>query len=440
MIKSILSTLLGFLFSVQALVAQSNLQLLDTVIITNQRLSGCWHYTDSVGHEYGLIGAEDGIAFLDITNPSQSSFLFQLPGNRSIWHEVKVRGNYAYAVSEGVDTNGIMNGVQIMDLRFLPDSVPYKFWKGDGLILDQLIKAHTITVDSDLMFVNGHNITSLGNGVLICSLTDPWNPAFVGAVVNNYSHDSYVRGNKLFSSEIFAGQFSVYDITNPSSPALLASQVTPGAFNHNTWLNDAGTVLFTTDEQSNSPVAAYDVTDLTNITLLDKYFTEMMPGREVHNVRVKEDYLINPSYGSQLTIADASRPGNMVEIASYPTGFYLCWDADPYLASGAILATDMNSNTVFLFQPDYFRACYLEGTVSDSISGLPLSTVNVSLTGTVAVKQSDITGRYATGNALSGTFSVTFNKNGYNSKTIQGVSLVNGSVTVLDVQLAPANI
>jgi hypothetical protein len=199
-------------------------------------------------------------------------------------------------------------------------------------------------------------------------------------------------------------------------------------------------VLFTTDEQTNAPLASYDISDLSNITLLDQYYTLNMPSREVHNVRVLDDFLINPSYGSQLTIADAARPSNIIETASYPTGSFLCWDADPYLASGAIMATDMNSGTVFLFQPTYVRACYLEGLVRDSVTGAPLVNVDVIITGNPTVKKSLIDGSYATGMAQAGTYSVVFSKNGYASKTISGVLLQSGLVTSLDVELAPSNI
>lgn len=417
--------------------AQVNLQLLSTFVIPGQRLSGCWHYSDISGHEYALVGAEQGIAILDITDPANPNYLFQLPGNTSLWHEVKVSGSYAYAVSEGLDTNGIKNGVQIMDLRYLPDSVPFHFWQGDGNIAGQLTTGHTITADDQYIYVNGHNITSLGRGVLIASLADPWNPTYVGAVTQNYSHDSYVRDQRLYSSEILAGQFAIYDIANPSVPQLLATQATPGAFNHNTWLSDNGQVIFTTDERGGQPLASFDISDLTNIIPLDQYFTTNFSTSEVHNVRVFNDYLINPSYGSQLTIADASRPDNIIEVANYPTGSYLCWDADPYLASGAILATDMNAHTLFLFQPDYQRACYLEGQVIDSVSRLPLPGVSVNIITTTAVKYSNSIGDYRTGLLQPGIYDVIFSKSGYNSKIVPAVSLRSALVTSLNVELVP---
>jgi choice-of-anchor B domain-containing protein len=430
----------GLCISTSSVSGQRNLRLLSTYNVLNQSLSGCWHYTDSAFNEYALIGAEQGIVFLDITQPTNPVYLFQLPGNRSIWHEVKVRGNYAYAVSEGSDTNGIKNGVQIMDLRYLPDSVPFKFWQGDGAIANQLLTAHTVTIDGDYLYINGHNINSLGKGVLICSLADPWNPTYVGAVTGNYSHDSYVRSNRLYSSEIFAGQFSVYDITNKANPVLLATQATPSRFNHNTWLSDNGQVIFTTDERGGAPVAAYDISDLSNITKLDEFKNINLPQSEVHNVRVIFDFVINPSYGSQLTIADASRPHNIVEVASYPTGPSLCWDADPYLNSGAILATDMTSHNVYLLEPTYKRACYLEGIVTDSITGAPLPGVSLAINATAGVKLTNADGSYATGIVDTGTYSVTYSKLNYRTKTISGLSLQTSTVTLQNVELAPENI
>ena len=119
---------------------------------------------------YALVGASRGIVIVDVTNPALPVNLFQLPGVSNLWHEVKVIGDFAYAVSEGIDTSNVKNGLQIIDLRYLPDSVPYKFYTGDGDILGQLRKAHTVTTAGNYVYINGHNITGLGTGVLILSL------------------------------------------------------------------------------------------------------------------------------------------------------------------------------------------------------------------------------------------------------------------------------
>jgi hypothetical protein len=375
---------------------------------------------------------------VDITNPASPQYLFQLPGVNSIWHEVKVNGDYAYAVSEGSDPGGVLNGVQIIDLRYLPDSAPNKFYYGDSIISNQLVTGHSITTEGHYLYVNGHNITSLGRGVLILDITDPWNPVYTGAITTRYCHDSYVRNNIIYTSDIIDGMFSVYDISNPSNPVILATQGTPGQFNHNTWLSDDGRTLFAADEKSNAPLASYDISNLSNITLLDTYYTIHFPSSEVHNVRVYNDFLVNPSYGSQLTLVDAARPSNLIEIGYYITGSNLCWDADPFLNSRNIIATDKNASTLYVFSPNYIRACYLEGLVTDSVTGLPIINANVSLPSVSVSEISDLSGNYKTGYADSGTYSVIFSKAGYLTKTLN-VTLQNGVLTTLNVALVPVN-
>lgn len=411
-----------------------NLTLLDSINI-GQSLAGVWHYRHSSGSEYAIVGASEGICIVDITTPSACSLVMQLPGVSSIWHEVKVLGDYAYAVSEGYDTNNVINGMQIIDLRFLPDSAPNKYYTGDGLIANQLTTAHTITASGSTLFVNGHNINRLGSGVLFLDVTDPWNPVFVGSENNNYCHDSYVRDNFLYTSDIYNGQFSIYDISNLSSPILQATQLTPGLFNHNTWLSDNGQTLFAADEKTGAPLASYDISDFGNITLLDTFFNGNFTNNEVHNVRVKDDYVICPSYGSQLTIVDAQRPRNMIEIANYTTGGFLCWDADPYTTSGVIVATDM-TGILYIFDPIYQRGCYLEGIVTDSVTGTALNGVDVVIQGTGITGHTDPLGEFYTGYADAGTYSVTFSKAGYISQTISFL-FQNGVVDTISVRLIP---
>jgi len=432
----ILSILFNFTSTAQA---SRNLDRLSSIDFSPQTLAGCWHY-EANNKIYALIGASYGLIIIDITIPDSPMVVLQVPGIHNLWREVKVSGQHAYITTEGLDSTGILNGVQIVNLSYLPDSAPSKIYKGDGLIENQLMSAHSITSDENYIYINGHNIQSVGRGVLICDISDPWNPVYVGAVTNNYCHDSYVRGDTIWTSDIIAGIFSVYDISDRSNPVLLATQQTPGNFNHNAWLSDDGNTLFTTDERGNEPLGSFDVSDLNNITLLDTYFTNNFSSSEVHNVRVLNDFLINPSYGSQLTLVDASRPNNLVEVGNYTTGNYLLWDADPYFSNGVIAATETNPGIFFVFRPTYQRAAYLEGLITDSISGIPIPGATIRILGTTIQKNSKGTGDYYTGVADPGTYDIEFTKTGYAAKTISGVSLNTGIVTTLDVQLRPLGI
>ncbi|MEO8086308.1 MAG: choice-of-anchor B family protein [Bacteroidota bacterium] len=414
--------------------AQKNISRLGAFYANGQTLAGCWHYVDSLNREYALIGAVNGIMILDITNPANPVYLFQLPGLNSLWHEIKVSGNYAYAVSEAQDPDTLLDGMQIINLSYLPDSAPNHFWHSDGIMTDKLRQAHSITVDSKYVYVNGHSVPNHGHGVFILDKSDPWNPVYVGAESNRYCHDSYVRGDTLWTSDIQDGMFSVYDVSDRANPVQLATQQTPALFNHNAWLSDNGQYLFTADERSGSPLCSFDVSNLNNITLLDAYYTINMQPAEAHNVRVLNDFIINASYGSQVTIVDAARPENLIEIGNYPTGTGLCWDADPYLPSGVLIATDTWTDSAYFLQPTYIRACYLEGIVTDSITGLTINDAKIDIASVSLHDSTNLIGQYKTGYVDAGLYMVAYSKAGYYTKTLPA-QLNNGVLTILDVQL-----
>lgn len=425
--------ILLFLFLTCAVNAQFNMNLLGHLPYPNNTCAGVWQYVDSLGNEYALVGVDDRVAIVDVTTPANLTEVLSvpaLPGQTSLWREIKTYGKYAYAVSEGG------GGVIIIDLSNLPGSINSKHWYGDGAILNQITSAHTIAVTDGYAYIFGTGGGLANGGAIIADLSDPWNPTYVGQYNQNYIHDGYIRNDTLWAGEIYAGQFSVIDVTNKANPVLLATQATPGQFCHNTWLTDNSQFLFTTDEVNGQPLGSFDITNLSNIKLVDTYLTDSMPNEEVHNVRVLNDFLINPSYGSQLTICDGARPNNIIEIASYPTGSFLCWDASPYLPSGNIIVADVDGG-VYVFEPNYQRACYLEGSVIDSISLQPLNNVAVSINPAGKNTSTSLIGEYKTGLVTAGTYDVEFKKVGYITKTITGVALTNGQLTIVDAQLKP---
>lgn len=387
-------------------------------------LAGCWHHVDNLGHEYALVGTSWGLSIVDVTNPAQPVQRFAVPGLPNNWREVKTWNNFAY-----VSTEANNSGITIVDLRSLPDTIAWKTWFGPGT--DTLIRrSHALACADGHLYIFGGTQW----GTVICDLADPWNPEVKSIYNKEYVHDGYIRGDTLWASEIYAGQFSVFDVSDKTNPILLATQPTPGRFNHNSWLSDNGRFLFTTDEKPNTPLGAYDISDLDNITLLDTYYPSKRPTFEVHNVRVLNDFLINPSYGGQLTIVDANRPDNLIETAHASLGNSLVWDATPYLPSGIVVATARNEG-LFLFQPTYQRAAYLEGRVTDAATGYPLAKVKVVVqnTSNSAVTRPD--GTFKTGAAQQGTYSLQVGKIGYRPLTVSDVVLKTGETTWLELTL-----
>src|SRR6185503_5322829 len=136
---------------------------------------------------------------------------------------------------------------------------------------------------------------------------------------------------------------------NKTAPVLVATQVTPGAFTHNTWLTDNSHVLLTTDEVSNAYLTAFDISDPFNITELDRIQSQFPgSGSIVHNTHVRNDFAVTSWYRDGITVVDVSRPANMITTGYYDcnatlsgSGFNSVWGVYPYLPSGNIIISDI---------------------------------------------------------------------------------------------------
>jgi choice-of-anchor B domain-containing protein len=410
-----------------------------------ETLANICGYVDSVGNEYALVGAQMGMSIVKVTNPASPVEVLQIPGPDNLWKEIKVRGKYAYVTSEGG------GGLQIVNLSSLPNTagVVYKNWTPTipGAGTGPLSTIHALHIDNNFAYLYGSNY--FDGGAMVADLTDPWNPTYVGNYQNTssaYVHDGYVRNDTMYAGHIYAGFFSVVDFTNKAAPVELANQSTPTNFTHNTWLSSNSKVLFTTDENDDSYLTSYDVSNLGSISELDRIQSNPGSNSIVHNTHIinvlGNDYAVTSWYKDGFTITDVGRPDNMIQVGHYDTyagtggGFEGAWGVYPYLPSKNIVVSNINEG-LFVFSPTYVRACYLEGIVSDSTCGALLNNATVTISTVGVTDISDIVGQYKTGTAIPGTYNVTFSCSGYVTKTYTGVVLSPGALTNINAQLIP---
>jgi len=416
-----------------------NLQLEAHLSYGAIRLANIGGHVDTVGNEYALVGTQNGLDIVDVTVPSNPVIKFSVPGANSTWREVKTYQGFAYVTTEGG------GGLTVVDMRPLPDTVYFKDYTGDGLIAGQLNAIHALHCDTTtgFLYLYGSDYNS-GNTVFI-DLSDPWNPTYAGEYLlpsSSYVHDGFALNDTLYEAHIYGGFFTIVDVTDKANPVLLATQTTPTAFTHNTWLSDDHRTLFTTDENSNSFLGAYDITDPGNIRELSRFQTAPGSGSVVHNTHILNDYAVTSWYTEGVVIVDVARPDNPVEVAKYDTytgpgsGTTGCWGVYPFLPSGTVVASDI-VNGLFVLTPNYIRGCYLEGIVTDSSTGATISNASMQVLSTSISRNTNLLGEYKAGTVDSGFYDVEFSKAGYYSKTITGVHLVNGLLTTLDVELVP---
>ncbi len=441
--------LLVGVFAVFAIVnntsAQLNVTFQAQLTYPGQTCANICGYVDTTGKEYALVGASLGMSIVDVTIPSAPVEVIQIPGPDNLWKEIKVRGKYAYVTTEAG------GGLQIINLSSLPNTAgivvtnwtPTIAGAGGGT----LSSIHALHIDNQYVYLFGSNL--FNGGALVADITNPMSPVYVGNYQNSvspYVHDGYVRNDTLYAGHIYDGFFSVVDFTNKTAPVELANQNTPTNFTHNTWLSQNSKVLFTTDETNDSYLTSYDISNLGSISELDRIQSNPGSNSIVHNTHIinvlGNDYAVTSWYKDGFVITDVGRPINMVHVGDYDTyagtggGFEGDWGVYPYLPSGTIVVSNIDEG-LFVFSPNYVRACYLEGIVSDTTCGALLSNATISISTVGITDLTDIVGQYRTGTSVPGTYTVTISCPGYTSKVFTGVVLAPGVLTNLNAQLAP---
>lgn len=400
------------------------------------KLNDVWAYwsEDSTGiKEYALVGVNNGLSIVDVTEPTEPVELHFIEGVVSTWRDMKTYNGFAYVSNETGD------GILIVNLNNLPDEAPAQNFTGDDNI--SFTTAHNVFIDEfGILYVIGPNY---GNGGCIMYDTnkDPLNPEYVGIYDDTYVHDAYARNNKLYTSEINDGTFSIIDISDKSNLVVLGNASTPNNFTHNCWLSDDENTLFTTDEKDDSFIGAYDISDPNDIKELGRVQSNPGSGVVPHNTHVLNNYLITSYYKDGVTIHDATNPSLMVEVGNFDTAPNLsggstdgCWGATPFLPSGNILATDINEG-LFILKPTYKRATFLTGLVNDTDTNEPLSDVTVTILDQSVTALSNLEGNYITGFLPTSTTAVVqFSKPRYETR-IDTIELLAQQTDTLNVSL-----
>ncbi len=436
MFKQLLSLLFLCFFAGSAF-AQLNLDSvghIDLNTLHDQRLNDIWGYTDELGNEYALVGGTKGTSVVDLSDPTNPIEIFWEPGMESVWRDLKTVGDYAYVTTEA------SNGLLIIDLSPLPSStalpVTYYYGNSPGF----WTSAHNLYANDDgYVYIFG---ADRGNGgvIILDVATDPMNPIEVGEFDNWYVHDGYVENDTMYLGHISDGFFSIVDVTDKANPQLLGTQGTPSTFTHNVWTRQGG-YAFTTDEVSGAYIGAYDISDPSNIVEVDRIQSSPGAGVIPHNAHVLGNFVITSYYSDGVVVHDATYPYNMVEVANYDTypfqttGYDGCWGVYPYFSSGLIISSDRDYG-MHVLSPSYSQAAYLEGVVTDAQTTNTLDGVEVQILASNQVETTASTGFYATGMASGGNYSVAYNKIGYYPDTLS-VNIVNGQITIQDVQLTP---
>ena len=427
-----------------------NMGLIGTYEWNSTEGNDIWGWVSPISEdEYALVGLNDGFACVNVSSPSNPTLEFQIADINSTWRDVKTWGNYAYVTTEA-DA-----GLLIVDLTDMTGNTNWhvsNFTNPTTGASVEFTAAHNLYIDENgICYIFGASSatgSSPSDGAIFLDVAaNATAPHYLGEWNEHYIHDGMVRGDTMYAGCIYAGELYVVDVSDKNNPSTLGTHSTPNNFTHNAWISDDGHFVFTTDETSDAYLAAYDITDCNNIQEVDRIQSNPGSSSIPHNTHVDGNFLITSYYRDGTTVHDISQPNNMVQVAYYDSysasgnGFDGCWGTYPYLPSGIIISSDINSSTngnakLLVYERGFSGACYLEGNVTDGSTGSAIIGANIVILNTIIPNSSttNLSGIYSCGNADGGIFDVVFSMPGYINDTLQA-TLINGQVVILNAVL-----
>ncbi len=341
-----------------------------------ERGNDCWGYVSASGREYALMGLDDRMSVVEITDPVNPVIIGSILHDSCLWGDVKVYQDTAYVVT---DTNGCPAvGIQVVDLSDVDNG---------NISLIRTIptpsRSHNVAVDTDSGFLYTSG-SSGGSGTnVIFDLADPTNPVEVGVWTGHYQHDvqivtyssgPYAGREVMFGGAANLGAIDIIDVTDKNNTFLISSTPYPGAqYCHQVWTEDLQ-YLYVNDELDAIPrTTVFDITTLENPVYLGDFTSS--PSSIDHNLYLRDGLVYEANYTSGLRIFCTDDPVNAVQVGwfdSHPESespvFSGAWSTYPYFPSGNVIVSDIDRG---LFVVDVSAALAAGSLTYDYPSGRP---------------------------------------------------------------------
>ena len=342
-------------------------------------LNDVWGWTDPEDlTEYALVGRTDGIAFVDVSTPTDPVYVGELPSHSgsSTWRDVKVYDGHAFIVSEASG-----HGTQVFDLSQLgdvpPEDQPKTFT--ETAHYDEVGAAHNIVMNRETGFAyivggNGSG-TTCGGGLHMVDVQTPTDPVFAGCFTDatyGYTHDAQCvtyegpdtehQGDEICLNAN-EDALNIANVTDKDAPATIVNATYPLiGYVHQAWLTENHEYLYVDDELDElqglvdqTRTLVFDVTDLENPELVTSFSGST--GAIDHNQYIEDGYSYQANYQSGLRILNVSNPEAPAEVGyfdTYPDGnqasFDGAWSTYPFFGSNMVLISSIGEG-LFVVEP-----------------------------------------------------------------------------------------
>jgi len=352
-------------------------------------MSNLWGFVDlDDNREYAVVGLSNGTAVIDVTDPVNPREVGTVPGNTSLWREVKIyqvfdaasnrHRAYAYISTEAIQ------GMQVIDLSDLPNSVALAntnadFQTSHTLYISNIDYSTNVALPGRAAFLYVAGSQPGGGRYRIFSLANPTLPVQVthAPAGTGYMHDStslYLTDNRTAQCDqghnpcevlvdFNESTVDLWDVTNKSLPVMLSSTGYPSArYTHSGWFTEDQRAIIVHDELDELRIAGQktqiytlEIDDLRNPAIVTSFVGS--GNTTDHNGYAKRDRYYVSHYRRGLVVFDLSNPRALREVGNLDTflapasdaaGTDGAWGVYPFLPSGNILVSDIDNGLYVL--------------------------------------------------------------------------------------------
>jgi choice-of-anchor B domain-containing protein len=344
-----------------------------------------WGHVDlNTEKEYAIIGLINGVAVVDVTTATSPEIVGSITGLSSSWRDIKVYQYfdtptlrwqaYAYSTTEAnegltiIDLNDLENGISVVK-RQQTDSSAHNIYISN---LDYGLNIPLANQEPAVHILGSNNF---GGSFRSYALSDP---ETLGSTYTNssgtridYTHDAAsliindvraqtdcVQTNDnacLVLLDFNEDELRVWDHTDKNQAIELGSSTYPNAeYTHSGWWSEDKQFVIVHDELDeqkhsiNTTLNIFNISSLNSPTLVG---TWTGPTRAIdHNGFVRGNRYYMSNYERGVTVLDITDPSDPVEVGFFDTypvsdnaGFNGAWGVYPFLPSGNILVSDINS-------------------------------------------------------------------------------------------------
>ena len=347
------------------------LAYVDAKDMQGPQVNDIWGWEDPMtGTEYALVCLDNGMAFVDISNPCEPLFLGQLRGHGGMvskWRDVKVFKDHAFIVADSAGNHGL----QVFDLTQLRNVTAPPMSFQESAHLASFPDAHNIGLNEESGFA--YAVSAGGCAVRMIDVNDPLNPKDVGCYgttgrgthdiqcVNYKGPDAAYAGKEICLSSARSG-LQIDDVSDKTNVVKIGEVSYPNAsIVHQGWLTEDHQYFLLGDEgdesthQVKTTTYILDVRQLAMPKVIGKYVART-PAID-HNLYIKGTYAYQANYAAGLRILDISNiaMGKLKEVAffdSFPpnnaASFDGVWSVYPFFRSGIVV---LSGNHLWVLYP-----------------------------------------------------------------------------------------